>query len=90
VSFPPDLAADVREAAEAAGWSVSVWMMNAARDRLVEDRSQRTRSTALEELLEMVGPIPDEVYDEVEAVMIEDGALPPDYVRPSRRGRNVA
>jgi len=59
ISLPPDLAADIREAAEAAGWTVSVWVMNAARDRLIRDRSHDARERELE-FWEMVGPIPEE------------------------------
>lgn len=79
VSLPPDLAAEIRAAAEAAGWSVSVWVIHAAEDRLVRDRSRELRSRALDELMEMVGPIPDDAHDEAVRWLVEDGLLPPDY-----------
>jgi hypothetical protein len=79
ISLPPDLAADIREAAEAAGWTVSVWVLHAAEDRLARDRSRRKRSKALEELLADVGPIPEEVTREVDYLIEKSGLFDPGY-----------
>jgi hypothetical protein len=91
VSVPVDLAADIREAAEAAGWSVSVWLVRAAEDRLELERQEHRQSRALDELLERVGPIPEEVRLEVDEFLERSGVLDPDYevprLEPERSGR---
>jgi hypothetical protein len=93
VSMPPAVVDKVRRAAEATGMSVSAWLTRAAEESLdAQARVEIGRIAAGQLLAEHEvehGPIPQQVYDEVDAFFEGPGAHPLDRAPGGRPMRDA-
>jgi hypothetical protein len=77
ISVPPDLEAQIRDAAAEAGVSVSTWLAHAAEHAAKTQAGRR----AVREYEAEHGPLPEEERREARRFLREAGILPPEDLK---------